>query len=119
MPVQQIPSNLIHGTDASALISRLMINLLGGNSAILGLKRSTAEKDKACYTLYASAYDLTGALVFCVMPSGKVITQKVIDHTLENLAQRMQVLGAALRLRTQCILFKDTLAYNGKVSLKL
>ena len=51
----------------------------------LELKKSTAEKERACRTLCALANGQGGLVVFGVTPSGKVVGQKVTDRTLEDL----------------------------------
>ena len=61
-----------------------------GESLTLELKKSTAEKDRACRTLCAFANGRGGQVVFGVTPAGKVVGQNVADHTLEELAQEFQ-----------------------------
>ena len=58
-----------------------------GESLVLELKKSTAEKDLACRYLRAPANGQGWQVVFGVRPGGKVVGQKVIAHTLEELAQ--------------------------------
>ena len=82
--------NTLHNADQRALLSRLMMDVSGGESVTLEFKKSTAEKDKACRTLCAFANGQGGELVFGVTPSGKVVGQKVTDRTLEELAQEFQ-----------------------------
>lgn len=82
--------NTIQKIDQRALLSRLMLDISGGESVTLEFKKSTAEKDKACRTLCAFANGQGGELVFGVTPSGKVIGQKVTDRTLEELAQEFR-----------------------------
>lgn len=61
-----------------------------GESATLELKKSTAEKDRACRSLCAFANGVGGRVLFGVTPAGKVVGQSVSDHTLEDLAQEFQ-----------------------------
>ena len=61
-----------------------------GESESLELKKSTAEKDRACRSLCALANGQGGQVVFGVTPAGKVVGQKVTDRTLEELAQEFQ-----------------------------
>jgi len=61
-----------------------------GESLSLELKKSTAEKDRACRTLCAFANGQGGQVVFGVTPAGKVVGQTVNDRTLEELAQEFQ-----------------------------
>lgn len=61
-----------------------------GESLTLELKKSTAEKDRACRSLCALANGKGGQVVFGVTPTGKVVGQKVTDRTLEELAQEFQ-----------------------------
>jgi ATP-dependent DNA helicase RecG len=82
--------NTLHNANEGALLSRLMVDVSGGESVTLEFKKSTAEKDKACRTLCAFANGQGGELVFGVTPSGKVLGQKVTDRTLEELAQEFQ-----------------------------
>lgn len=55
-----------------------------GESLSLELKKSTAEKDRACRTLCAFANGQGGQVVFGVTPAGKVVGQTVNDRTLEE-----------------------------------
>jgi len=64
--------------------------IAAGESLTLELKKSTAEKDRACRTLCAFANGRGGKLIFGVTPAGKVVGQKVTDRTLEELAQEFQ-----------------------------
>lgn len=64
--------------------------IAAGESQTLELKKSTAEKDRACRSLCALANGQGGQVVFGVTPSGKVVGQKVTDRTLEELAQEFQ-----------------------------
>jgi ATP-dependent DNA helicase RecG len=64
--------------------------IAAGESLTLELKKSTAEKDRACRTLCAMANGQGGQVVIGVTPAGKVVGQKVTDHTLEELAQEFQ-----------------------------
>ena len=57
---------------------------------MLELKKSTAEKDRACRSLCALANGQGGHVVFGVTPAGQVVGQKVTDRTLEELAQEFQ-----------------------------
>ena len=77
--------------------------IAAGESLTLELKKSTAEKDRACRTLCAFANGQGGYLVFGVTPSGKVVGQKVNDHTLEELAQEFQGFEPPLFSRLQRI----------------
>jgi ATP-dependent DNA helicase RecG len=61
-----------------------------GESQTLELKKSTAEKDRACRSLCAMANGQGGQVVFGVTPAGKVVGQTVTDRTLEELAQEFQ-----------------------------
>ena len=61
-----------------------------GESATLELKKSTAEKDRACRTLCALANGRGGRVLFGVTPAGKVVGQTIVDRTLEELAQEFQ-----------------------------
>lgn len=64
--------------------------IAAGESLTLELKKSTAEKDRACRSLCALANGQGGQVVFGVTPAGKVLGQKVTDRTLEELAQEFQ-----------------------------
>ncbi len=54
------------------------------------LKKSTAEKDRACRTLCAFADGQGGRVLFGITPAWKVVGQTVSDRTLEELAQEFQ-----------------------------
>ena len=69
----------------------------------LELKKSTAEKERACRTLCALANGQGGLVAFGVTPSGKVVGQKVTDRTLEELAQEFQGFEPPLCLQIQRI----------------
>ena len=71
-------------------LSALQTLIAAGESLTLELKKSTAEKDRACRSLCALANGQGGQVVFGVTPAGKVLGQKVTDHTLEELAQEFQ-----------------------------
>ena len=64
--------------------------IAAGESLTMELKKSTAEKDRACRTLCAMANGQGGQVVFGVAPSGRLVGQKVTDRTLEELAQEFQ-----------------------------
>jgi ATP-dependent DNA helicase RecG len=71
-------------------LSGLGALVAAGESVGLELKKSTAEKDRACRTLCALANGQGGVVVFGVTPAGKVVGQRVTDRTLEELAQEFQ-----------------------------
>ena len=71
-------------------LSALQALIAAGESLTLELKKSTAEKDRACRSLCALANGHGGQVVFGVTPAGKVLGQKVTDRTLEELAQEFQ-----------------------------
>ena len=71
-------------------LSALHTLIAAGESQTLELKKSTAEKDRACRSLCALANGQGGQVVFGVTPAGKVVGQKVTDRTLEELAQEFQ-----------------------------
>ena len=71
-------------------LSSLERLVAAGESLTLELKKSTAEKDRACRTVCALANGQGGQVVFGVTPAGKVVGQKVADRTLEELAQEFQ-----------------------------
>lgn len=71
-------------------LSTLQTLAAAGESATLELKKSTAEKDRACRSLCAMANGQGGQVVFGVTPAGKVVGQLVTDRTLEELAQEFQ-----------------------------
>ena len=70
--------------------SELQKSIAAGESLTLELKKSTAERERACRSLCALANSQGGQVVFGVTPSGKVVGQKVTDRTLEELAQEFQ-----------------------------
>ena len=70
--------------------TELLERIAAGESLTLELKKSTAEKDRACRSLCALANGQGGQVVFGVTPAGKVLGQKVTDRTLEELAQEFQ-----------------------------
>lgn len=61
-----------------------------GESETLELKKSSAEKDRACRALCAFANGRGGRVLIGVTPVGKVVGQAVADGTLEELAQEFQ-----------------------------
>lgn len=71
-------------------LSALQTLAAAGESQTLELKKSTAEKDRACRSLCAMANGQGGQVVFGVTPAGKVVGQTVTDRTLEELAQEFQ-----------------------------
>ena len=71
-------------------LTTLQALIAAGESLTLELKKSTAEKDRACRSLCALANGQGGQVVFGVTPAGKVLGQKVTDRTLEELAQEFQ-----------------------------
>lgn len=71
-------------------LADLQALVAAGESPTLELKKSTAEKVRACRTLCAFANAQGGQLLFGVTPSGKIIGQRVSDHTLEELAHEFQ-----------------------------
>jgi ATP-dependent DNA helicase RecG len=72
-------------------LSSLERLVAAGESLTLELKKSTAEKDRACRTVCALANGQGGQVVFGVTPAGKVVGQKVADRTLEELATHAPV----------------------------
>ncbi len=72
-----------------------------GESLTLELKKSTAEKDRACRTLCAFANGHGGQVIFGVTPAGKLVGQTVTDRTLEELAQEFQGFEPPLFVQTQ------------------
>lgn len=72
------------------MFQALLTLIAAGESLTLELKKSTAEKDRACRSLCALANGQGGQVVFGVTPAGKVVGQKVTDRTLEELAQEFQ-----------------------------
>ena len=71
-------------------LSAMLALVAEGESQTLELKKSTAEKDRACRTLCAMANGQGGVVVFGVTPAGKAVGQHVTDRTLEELAQEFQ-----------------------------
>ena len=71
-------------------LSALHALIATGESLALELKKSTAEKDRACRSLCALANGQGEKAVFGVTPGGKVVGQKVSERTLEELAQKFQ-----------------------------
>jgi ATP-dependent DNA helicase RecG len=71
-------------------LAALQALIAAGESLTLELKKSTAEKDRACRSLCAMANGQGGRVVIGVTPAGKVVGQKVTDRTLEELAQEFQ-----------------------------
>ena len=78
--------------------------IAAGESLTLELKKSTAEKDRACRSLCALANGQGGQVVFGVTPAGKVVGQKVTDRTLEELAQEFQGFEPPLQPHVQRLL---------------
>ena len=72
-----------------------------GESQTLELKKSTAEKERACRTLCGFANGLGGSVIFGVTPAGKLVGQTVTDRTLEELAQEFQGFEPPLPAQTQ------------------
>ena len=83
--------------------TELQKSIAAGESQTLELKKSTAEKERACRSLCALANGQGGQVVFGVAPSGKVVGQKVTDRTLEELAQEFQGFEPPLSLQLQRI----------------
>jgi ATP-dependent DNA helicase RecG len=81
--------------------------IAAGESLTLELKKSTAEKDRACRSLCALANGQGGQVVFGVTPAGKVVGQKVTDRTLEELAQEFQGFEPPMSPRLQRIPVTD------------
>jgi ATP-dependent DNA helicase RecG len=84
-------------------LAALQALIADGESLTLELKKSTAEKDRACRSLCALANGQGGRVVFGVTPSGKVVGQKVTDRTLEELAQEFQGFEPPLQTHMQRI----------------
>ncbi len=84
-------------------LAALQALVADGESLTLELKKSTAEKDRACRSLCALANGQGGRVVFGVTPSGKVVGQKVTDRTLEELAQEFQGFEPPLQTHMQRI----------------
>ena len=79
----------------------LLTLVAAGESETMELKKSTAEKDRACRSLCAMANGQGGQVVFGVTPAGKVVGQQVTDRTLEELAQEFQGFEPPLSPRLQ------------------
>ncbi|MDD5029023.1 MAG: ATP-binding protein, partial [Rhodoferax sp.] len=88
-------------------LAALQALIAAGESLTLELKKSTAEKDRACRSLCALANGQGGQVVFGVTPSGKVVGQKVTDRTLEELAQEFQGFEPPLQTHMQRILLSE------------
>ena len=84
------PPRLSQPYEQTVTPSELQILIGTGESQTLELKKSTAEKDRACRSLCALANGQGGHVVFGVTPTGVVVGQKVSDRTLEELAQEFQ-----------------------------
>ena len=82
---------------------QLLSLIAAGESLTLELKKSTAEKDRACRSLCALANGQGGYVVFGVTPASKVVGQKVTDRTLEELAQEFQGFEPPLQPHVQRI----------------
>ena len=85
-------------------LDQLQVLIALGESLTLELKKSTAEKDRACRSLCALANGQGGYVVFGITPVGKVVGQKVTDRTLEELAQEFQGFEPPLQPHVQRIL---------------
>lgn len=85
----------------------LQTHIAAGESLTLELKKSTAEKDRACRSLCAMANGQGGQVVFGITPAGKVVGQKVTDRTLEELAQEFQGFEPPLQPQLQRIPLSD------------
>ncbi|WP_076790885.1 ATP-binding protein [Chlorobium sp. KB01] len=83
--------------------TELQKSIVAGESLKLELKKSTAEKDRACRTLCVLANGQGGQVVFGVIPSGKIVGQKVTDRTLEELSQEFQGFEPPLSLQLERI----------------
>lgn len=64
--------------------------IAGGESETLELKRSTAERRRACETLCAFLNGEGGQVVIGVAPDGKIIGQQVSDGTLRDIAAMLR-----------------------------
>jgi len=84
-------------------LAELQTHIAAGESLTLELKKSTAEKDRACRSLGALANGQGGQVVFGMTPTGKVVGQKITDRTLEELAQEFQGFEPPLFPRLQRI----------------
>ncbi len=80
-----------------------------GESLTLELKKSTAEKERACRALCAFANGRGGQVVFGVTPGGKLVGQTVTDRTLEELAQEFQGFEPPLFPQTERVRLPDGL----------
>ncbi len=98
-------------------LAALQALIAAGESLTLELKKSTAEKDRACRSLCALANGQGGQVVFGVTPSGKVVGQKVTDRTLEELAQEFQGFEPPLQTHMQRIPVSETNATGLEVLL--
>jgi ATP-dependent DNA helicase RecG len=85
------------------MFQALLTLIAAGESLTLELKKSTAEKDRACRSLCALANGQGGQVAFGVTPAGKVVGQKVTDRTLEELAQEFQGFEPPMSLHLQRI----------------
>lgn len=61
-----------------------------GESETLELKRSTGQRREAVRTLCAMLNHRGGRVLFGVEPDGRVVGQKVSDHTMEEVAQELR-----------------------------
>jgi ATP-dependent DNA helicase RecG len=99
----------------STALDQLLSLIAAGESLTLELKKSTAEKDRACRSLCALANGQGGYVVFGVTPTGKVVGQKVTDRTLEELAQEFQGFEPPLQPHVQRIHWSE----NGEAGLEV
>ena len=83
--------------------TELQKSIAAGESQTLELKKSTAEKERACRSMCALANGQGGQVVFGVTPFGKVVGQKVTDRTMEELAQEFQGFEPPLSVQLQRI----------------
>ena len=97
--------------------TELQKSIEAGESQTLELKKSTAEKERACRSLCAFANGKGGLVVFGVTPSGKVVGQKVTDRTLEELAQEFQSFEPPLSQKLQRITVIDGVSQGLEVLL--
>jgi len=63
-----------------------------GESETLEFKRTTGERREAARTLCAMLNHRGGRVLFGVEPDGRVLGQQVSDHTIEEVAQEIQLL---------------------------
>jgi ATP-dependent DNA helicase RecG len=98
-------------------LAALQTLIAAGESQTLELKKSTAEKDRACRSLCALANGQGGQVVFGVTPSGKVVGQKVTDRTLEELAPEFQGFEPPVKPRLQRIPLSESDALGLEVLL--